>query len=632
MIRRQAPPPGMIISVFHTIGHGYGGMTKAMLERTTMLSTAWRRRGEVLVLSANEPMADVRDRLRGESRLGRRLKVRSPWDELLSVSDRRLRRYSGEPVRSSRDVDDTAGPRSEVSVRERVADGGTTLQTDRYRRDGSLCLSYRRDMKERGKPGGSQVSLFDRRGAVVAEWPTATAFYYEWIDSVRAGRDAYVFSDSNFLASMLAGYKRPGVTLIHTLHSKHLADSSAPLGPLVKGASKACMKLDEFDLSVSLTDLQYRDLAAAGIAGPFTRVIPNPQKEVAVKSAHRAEGTAVVVGRLDPAKRVDDAIRAVSRTAKLSSLEIYGSGECEEELSKLIESLEASKTVRLCGYDSDAQRRFSETSFSLLCSRSEGQGLVLLESMAAGCIPIAYDVKYGPSDIITDEVNGFLVPDGDIDAFARTLDRAASLPPEELDAMRDAAKRRAAQFAPHLVIDRWAEALTEARLRTRTPEPPRPRAVLEKITQLDDGVELLVRASRLGGYAVESAKFTWIGRGAPLYGRIDADLRPVGTTAAPKAGEQDSKGGEPGLLLVVRVPAQRLPSLRRELLDCSVDLMVEGTPVRSRVAVGDVALPRLLRGAGEDAREFYATAHGNLSVRRTRAEAAATQSDGSPGG
>ena len=198
--------------------------------------------------------------------------------------------------------------------------------------------------------------------------------------------------------------------------------------------------------------------------------------------------------------------------------------------------------------------------------------------------------------------------------------------------MRDAAKRRAAQFAPNLVIERWAEALTEARLRTRTPKPPRPRAIVEKITQLDDDVELLMRVSRLGGYAVESAKFTWIGRGAPLYGRIDAELRPVGNTAASKAGEQDSKGGESGQRLVVRVPAQRLPSLRQELLDCSVDLIVAATPVRSRVAVGDVALPRLLRGAGEDALEFYATAHGNLSVRRARAEAAAIQSDGSPMG
>lgn len=618
MTRSSAPPPGMIISVIHTIGDGYGGMTRAMLERTTMLSTAWHRRGEVLVLSATEPMANVRERLRGEPRLGRRVKVRSPWEDVLGVSDRRLRRFKGEAVRVPRDVTDTAGARSDVPVRDRTADSGDTLQTDRYRSDGTLCLSHRRDMKERGRRGGSRVTLFDRRGAVVAEWRSATAFYYEWIDSVRAGRDAYVFNDSNFLAPMLAGYKRPGVTLIHTLHSQHLADNSQPLGPLRKGASKACTILDEFDLSITLTDLQRRDLETAGIAGPRTRVIPNPQKEVAARSAHRTEGSAVVVGRLNRGKRVDEAIRAASRATELTSLEIYGSGDCEEELAQLIDSLEVSTRVMMRGYDSDAQRRFSEASFSLLCSRSEGQGLVLLESMAAGCIPIAYNVKYGPADIITDGVDGFLVEDGNIDALARTLDRAAGLPSTELDAMREAARRRAAQFSPRAVINRWGEALTDARMHQHTEEHPRPHAVLERVCRVDDSVELLVRVSRLGHHSIESAQFTWLGRRSPVYGRVDADLIPTEGRLRAPVPEQDSQTAESGQLLVARVPAQRLPALGKELLDCSVDLHLAGESIRSRVAVGDAALPQLVRGGNEESLELYATAHQNLSVRRPR--------------
>jgi poly(glycerol-phosphate) alpha-glucosyltransferase len=607
----------MIISVVHTIGDGYGGMTKTMLERTTMLSKAWHRRGEVLVLSANEPMADVRERLRGEPRLGRRVRVRSPWEELLSLSDRRLRRYEGDRVRPPRDVADTAGPRSDVPIRERFSDSGATLQTDRYRRDGSLCLSHRRDMRERGRPGGSRVTLFDRRGDVVAEWKSATSFYYEWIDGVRAGRAAYVFSDSNFLASMLAEYKRPDVTLIHTLHSKHLADNSSPLGPLARGASKACVVLDQFDLSVSLTDLQHRDLAAAGIATPQTRVIPNPQKEVGAKSAHRAARTAVLVGRLTPDKRVDDAIRAVARTTGLTSLEIYGSGERVDDLRMLVDTLDVSTTVKLCGYDADARRRFAEASFSLLCSRSEGQGLVLLESMAAGCIPIAYDVKYGPADIITDGVDGFLVPDGDVDALARTIDRATDLPPDALDRMRDAARSRAAQFAPDTVIDRWGDALTEAARRRHLPAPPDPCVVLEAVVEHPDDVELRMRVDRLGEHTVESAKFTWIGRGSPLYGRIDTEFLPSEPTPICDAQEHES-GEEADQLLVVRVPASRLPPLGPELLDCSVDLRIAGVPIRTRIAVVDDALPQQL-GRGHPAPlELYATAHQNLSIRRTR--------------
>ena len=57
----------------------------------------------------------------------------------------------------------------------------------------------------------------------------------------------------------------------------------------------------------------------------------------------------------------------------------------------------------------DARRELATASFLLLTSRSEGSPLVLVEAMAAGCLPIAYDVRYGPSDLIRNGRNGFLV-------------------------------------------------------------------------------------------------------------------------------------------------------------------------------------------------------------------------------
>ena len=48
---------------------------------------------------------------------------------------------------------------------------------------------------------------------------------------------------------------------------------------------------------------------------------------------------------------------------------------------------------------------FSKASFSLLTSSAEGLPGVLIESMGRGCIPISYDLPYGPSDIITHGVD-----------------------------------------------------------------------------------------------------------------------------------------------------------------------------------------------------------------------------------
>jgi len=56
-----------------------------------------------------------------------------------------------------------------------------------------------------------------------------------------------------------------------------------------------------------------------------------------------------------------------------------------------------------------------------MTSRYEGLGLVLLEAMASGLPCVAYDCPIGPRSIITDGVNGFLVEDGNVDAFVERL-------------------------------------------------------------------------------------------------------------------------------------------------------------------------------------------------------------------
>ena len=52
-----------------------------------------------------------------------------------------------------------------------------------------------------------------------------------------------------------------------------------------------------------------------------------------------------------------------------------------------------------------------------MTSLYEPFGLVLPEAMSCGLPVVAFDCPYGPADIITDGVDGFLVKNRDIDAF-----------------------------------------------------------------------------------------------------------------------------------------------------------------------------------------------------------------------
>lgn len=89
--------------------------------------------------------------------------------------------------------------------------------------------------------------------------------------------------------------------------------------------------------------------------------------------------------------------------------------------------------------------------------------MVLIEAMAVGRAVIAYDCEHGPRDIITDGVDGVLVPPGDVTALAEAMDRL----------LRDDARRASfakmavevrGRFTIEAVTAKW-EALFEEALR-----------------------------------------------------------------------------------------------------------------------------------------------------------------------
>ncbi len=82
----------------------------------------------------------------------------------------------------------------------------------------------------------------------------------------------------------------------------------------------------------------------------------------------------------------------------------------------------------------------------VFASRSETQGMVLAEAMAAGTPVVALDAS-GVREIVVDTVNGRLLPEEKVDSFVMALEWLAQLPKDQRAQLRRNAYHTAEQFS-----------------------------------------------------------------------------------------------------------------------------------------------------------------------------------------
>ncbi|MEI8285217.1 MAG: glycosyltransferase family 4 protein [bacterium] len=109
-------------------------------------------------------------------------------------------------------------------------------------------------------------------------------------------------------------------------------------------------------------------------------------------------------------------------------LTIAGDGPDEMEIKARFEETGLGDRVRLLGRVPREEARLlgQEADVFLLTSDFEGLPISLLEAMACGAVPVAYRIRSGLGEAITDGHNGFLVPHADVGALAGAIARLAN--------------------------------------------------------------------------------------------------------------------------------------------------------------------------------------------------------------
>lgn len=142
------------------------------------------------------------------------------------------------------------------------------------------------------------------------------------------------------------------------------------------------------------------------------------------------------------------------------SIDIFGNGEEFEKIKKLIEDLDVSDYVNLCGNRPNAeilQEMRKHSIFLFTSDRNEGWGAVLNEAMSNGCIPVASDDIGSVPYLIKNDWNGLRFRSCSIDSLeekvCRLLEDKVKMQELSQNALRTMREKWAPKVAAHNFLE-----------------------------------------------------------------------------------------------------------------------------------------------------------------------------------
>ena len=263
-----------------------------------------------------------------------------------------------------------------------------------------------------------RMHLFTDNG--ILEFKTEKDFF-RYCFELMIEDNSTIINDARLLDKPMCEMKGNDLTKIAILHNTHL--NSEDLND-IKSSYQYIIEHDEdVDHIVALTHEQKKDLSHHIFNNEKISIIPHSIAPSAKKNEKRGNKF-VFIGRLSDVKQPDHLIEAyqLAREELTSfTLDIYGEGPEKEKLQELIKAYQLEDRVFLKGLTDDPEGVFASAKASFLPSKYEGFGLVIMESLNNGCPVVAYDIKYGPRDLVKDKINGLMVKKNDIQALSEAM-------------------------------------------------------------------------------------------------------------------------------------------------------------------------------------------------------------------
>lgn len=594
-----------VYNVTWGIPQSMGGMTTAALRRIRSFQEFGRPLSQTLLtFSPRMDVDGIRSRLVSEGRMSDDVELINIWQDLRSRSDSGLAALGAtNPVDEIPEADGEIESVTEFYDVFRKPSTGKIVRRHYLRDDGSLLLVDVQDPKL-----GRRFILHSTTGAAIVEWRRPRDFYNAWVSATVTKEPAVVIVDDKKVSEFIHEISHRTFGLVLFMHGTHLRHPwNGPHGQILPRRVETMRNFDRFDAVGVQTQQQAEAIAATGISGANIKFLTGELPSGSVRSQAATDqpaNRAVMIANLIALKRVDHPIRAVAQLRDKGidvTLTVLGEGAERQKLEQLIADLDVGDRVELPGYVIDVPARLLLSSFSVLTSTSEGLPLSMMESMGAGCVPIVYDITYGPRDLVEQGQNGFITPRGDIDALAHQIESFLSLDSERIASMRTSAMETVEKYLPEAGYRRWKTVLEE----------------LEPMKQLDDGTHQPAK-----GIKADSLIVTPTAQGS----RVEIELSQVHRSTA-AALQLVLSGRTLNTFFLCTNPTVTDRSFGRKIVltfEVAHDKFSESSdetfdvylrrPHDLWASKRRIRTPDGYRPVRTDTRKWYSTKHGNLSV------------------
>ncbi|RYZ32394.1 MAG: glycosyltransferase, partial [Propionibacteriaceae bacterium] len=465
--------------LFPQLGERGGGLARAVQERASLFARHYER-VFIFTTGFSRSSEAVVAELKARGTLHERVEVRnffahSRWVRSLGVPAASARTLPGEPAVVSKRQRLPGGPY--LRVADRQSAGSPPFRYRYFDAAGDLLLTT---MASPGKK--QEVEAFRPDGTPV-DWGALVA---EWVDEELVGLPLPVLfslqrglNDPVLLASKRAGRK---VASLHNCHYNDPEDPTSGIRPSYRPLLDRPRGVDEM---VCLTEQQRRELRH-DVPGAVVRAIRYPGRPPRETDVEKDPRLVVLVAQLIERKQVDHAVRAFAAVVpELPSarLEVYGDGPERARLQQLVDDLGLAGSVRLMGYSLEVGRAQARAVCTLMTSEFEGYARVINESLVRGTPVVAYDVRYGPHDLIRHEVDGLLVDVHEPAALAAAIRQLLADPDRAVEM-----GRRGREILDRLPVADFEQAWLDVLASDRRPPRLTP-----------DALRGAVRTFRLGG-------------------------------------------------------------------------------------------------------------------------------------